>query len=36
MKLFTLDHRFVVAKCGILADRDKKAVAKALQMLLGC
>jgi mRNA interferase MazF len=35
MKLFTLDHRFVLAKCGKLADKDRKSVAKALAVLLG-
>jgi len=35
MKLFTLDHRFVLAKCGRLADKDRKSVAKALAVLLG-
>ncbi len=35
MKLFTLDHRFVLAKRGKLADKDRKAVSKALAALLG-
>jgi mRNA interferase MazF len=35
MKLFTLDHRFVLAKRGKLANRDRKAVATALATLLG-
>lgn len=35
MKLFTLDHRFVLAKRGRLAAKDCKSVAKALAMLLG-
>jgi mRNA interferase MazF len=35
MKLFTLDSRLIVKKIGTLANRDKKAVGKALQRLLG-
>ena len=35
MKLFTLDHRFIIAKGGMLASKDRKAVTKALEMLLG-
>lgn len=35
MKLFTLDHRFVLAKRGRLADKDCMAVSKALAALLG-
>jgi hypothetical protein len=35
MKLFTLDHRFVLAKRGRLADKDCKSVSKALAALLG-
>ena len=35
MKLFTLDSRLIVKKIGTLSDSDKKAVAKALQSLLG-
>lgn len=35
MKLFTLDHRFVLANRGRLADKDRKSVAKALAVLLG-
>ena len=34
MKLFTLDHRFIIAKSGMLASKDRKAVTKALEMLL--
>lgn len=34
MKLFTLDNRLIVKKIGTLADKDQKAVAKALQGLL--
>ena len=35
MKLFTLDSRLIVKKIGTLTNRDKKAVGKALQSLLG-
>ena len=35
MKLFTLDSRLIVKKIGTLTIRDKKAVGKALQSLLG-
>ncbi len=35
MKLFTLDSRLIVKKIGTLTNRDKKAVVKALQRLLG-
>ena len=35
MKLFTLDSRLIVKKIGTLTNRDKKAVGKALQRLLG-
>ena len=35
MKLFTLDHRWIVKKIGMLTDKDKEAVAKALQRLIG-
>ena len=35
MKLFTLDSRLIVKKIGKLSNRDKKAVGKALQRLLG-
>lgn len=34
MKLFTLDHRFILDKRGSLSDKDRKAVAKALTTLL--
>jgi len=34
MKLFTLDHRFIIAKSGMLASKDRKAVTKALEMML--
>lgn len=35
MKLFTLDHRFVIARIGALSGRDRKAVKLALKNLLG-
>ena len=35
MKIFTLDCRLIVKKIGTLSNRDKKAVGKALQRLLG-
>ncbi|HWP94546.1 MAG TPA: type II toxin-antitoxin system PemK/MazF family toxin [Gammaproteobacteria bacterium] len=35
MKLFTLDHRFVLGKRGELAAKDRKAVSRALAVLLG-
>ena len=35
MKLFTLDSRLIIKKIGTLTNRDKKAVGKALQSLLG-
>jgi mRNA interferase MazF len=35
MKLFTLDHRFVLAKRGTLAGKDRKAVSAAIMELLG-
>lgn len=35
MKLFTLDHRFVLRRAGKLAPADRKAVAAALKKLLG-
>jgi hypothetical protein len=35
MKLFTLDSRLIVKKIGTLTNRDKKAVGKAMQRLLG-
>jgi len=34
MKLFTLDHRFVVAKRGTLSDKDQRAVSRALKSAL--
>ena len=34
MKLFTLDHRFIVAKRGTLSDKDRKAVSRALKAVL--
>lgn len=33
MKLFTLDHRFIIQKCGTLSLNDKVAVQSALQSL---
>lgn len=33
MKLFTLDHRFIIQKCGALSPSDKAAVQSALQSL---
>lgn len=35
MKLFTLDHRFVVAKVGALSDSDRIGVEASLRTLLG-
>lgn len=35
MKLFTLDHRFVVRRAGKLSARDRKAVVESLHRLLG-
>jgi len=35
MKLFTLDHRFVISKRGSLSGHDVKAVRRALKNLLG-
>ena len=35
MKLFTLDHRFIVAKRGALSDKDRKAVSRSLSTALG-
>jgi mRNA interferase MazF len=35
MKIFTLDCRLIVKKIGTLSNRDKKAVGKVLQRLLG-
>ena len=34
MKLFTLDHRFIVAKRGKLSEKDRKAVSRALKSAL--
>lgn len=34
MNLFTLDHRFIIAKRGTLAEKDRKAVARALKTAL--
>ena len=34
MKLFTLDHRFVLRRAGKLAAKDRKAVGDALEKLL--
>ena len=34
MKLFTLDNRLIVKKIGMLNNKDRKAVIKALQCLL--
>lgn len=31
MKLFTLDHRFVVRKLGVLSQADRRAVRRSLQ-----
>jgi hypothetical protein len=31
MKIFTLDHRFVLEKIGNLSEEDKKAVSKSLR-----
>lgn len=35
MKLFTLDHRFVVARIGALSDADRMGVEASLHSLLG-
>jgi mRNA interferase MazF len=35
MKLFTLDHRFVIAKRGALSGNDRKTVSRALKAVLG-
>lgn len=35
MKLFTLDHRFVVAKVGALSDSDRMGIEESLLALLG-
>lgn len=34
-KLFTLDHRFIVAKIGSLSKRDREAIRGSLAALLG-
>ncbi|MDO8706535.1 MAG: type II toxin-antitoxin system PemK/MazF family toxin [Sulfuricaulis sp.] len=34
MKLFTLDHRFIVSKRGKLSEKDRKAVNRALKSAL--
>jgi len=34
MKLFTLDHRFIVAKRGTLSVKDRKTVSRALKTAL--
>ena len=34
MKLFTLDHRFIIAKLGVLSNHDKKIVQRTLKSLL--
>ncbi len=34
MKLFTLDHRMIIRRCGNLADTDKQKVLIALKKLL--
>ncbi|MHB9101843.1 MAG: type II toxin-antitoxin system PemK/MazF family toxin [Sulfuricella sp.] len=35
MKLFTLDHRFVVARVGALSDSDRMGIEASLRVLLG-
>lgn len=35
MKLFTLDHRFIIAKRGKLSEKDRKTVSRALKSALG-
>jgi mRNA interferase MazF len=35
MKLFTLDHRFVVARVGVLSDSDRMGIEASLHALLG-
>jgi mRNA interferase MazF len=35
MKLFTLDHRLVIRKAGVLGDADRASVQRALRELLG-
>ena len=34
MKLFTLDHRFIIAKRGKLSEKDRKATGRALKSAL--
>lgn len=34
MKLFTLDHRFIIAKRGKLSEKDRKAVSRTLKSAL--
>jgi len=34
MKLFTLDHRFIIAKRGKLSEKDRKAISRALKSAL--
>lgn len=34
MKLFTLDHRFIIARRGKLSEKDRKAVSRALRSAL--
>lgn len=34
MKLFTLDHRFIIAKRGKLSEKDRKMVSRALKSAL--
>ncbi|MEW5710508.1 MAG: type II toxin-antitoxin system PemK/MazF family toxin [Pseudomonadota bacterium] len=36
MKLFTLDHRFVVRKLGALAQVDRRAVRRSLERAFAC
>ena len=36
MKLFTLDHQFVLGKAGALSRRDRTALRHALRRLLSC
>ena len=35
MKLFTIDHRLVVASLGVLSERDSAAVIDSIQKLIG-
>ncbi|MBI2336253.1 MAG: type II toxin-antitoxin system PemK/MazF family toxin [Deltaproteobacteria bacterium] len=34
MKLFTLDHRFIIRKTGVLSTQDRKSVTKSLRKAL--